>query len=70
MTSNEVIEPKDVVVTEAEDGALVVELRAERTGDNKSGRIYNLTVTARGMAGHEVIGAAACTVPHDKRGPK
>jgi hypothetical protein len=70
VTSNEAIDPKDVVVTETEDGALVVELRAERAGDDKSGRIYDLAVTARDRAGNEVTGSAACTVLHDKRGPK
>jgi hypothetical protein len=69
-TSNEAIDPSDVVVTEDEDGGLVVELRAERSGGNKSGRTYHLTVTAKDLAGNEVTGAAACTVPHDNRNKK
>ena len=39
-TSNEPMDPSDVAVTEDENGGLVVGLRAERTGDNKSGRLY------------------------------
>jgi hypothetical protein len=69
-TSNEPIDPSDVAVTEDEDGGLVVELRAERSGGSRSGRIYHLTVTAKDLAGNEVTGAAACTVPHDNRSEK
>ena len=66
-TSNEPMDPSDVAVTEDEDGGLAVELRAERSGGNKSGRVYHLTVTARDLAGNEVTATAACTVPHDNR---
>ena len=69
-TGNEPIDPSDVVVTEDENGGLVVELRAERSGTSKSGRIYHLTATARDLAGNEVIGTATCTVPHDKEDGK
>ena len=65
-TSNEPMDPRDVVVTEDEDGGLVVELRAERSGGSKSGRVYYLAVAARDLAGNEVTGTASCTVPHDK----
>ena len=65
-TSNEPMDPSDVAVTEDENGGLVVELRAERSGGSKSGRIYHLTATARDLAGNEVTGTATCTVPHDK----
>jgi hypothetical protein len=54
-----------VAVTGDEDGGLVVELRAERSGGSKSGRVYDLTVKARDLAGNEVIGTATCIVPHD-----
>ena len=64
-TSNEPLDPSDVAVTEDEDGGLVVELRAERSGGNKSGRIYHLTVTAEDLAGNDVTATATCTVPHD-----
>ena len=66
-TSNEPMEPSDVAVTEDENGGLVVELRAERAGGSKSGRVYHLTVTARDLAGNEVTRTATCTVPHDRR---
>jgi hypothetical protein len=66
-TSNELMDPSDVAVTEDENGGLVVELRAERSGDSKSGRAYHLTVTAEDLAGHAVTGTATCIVPHDDR---
>ena len=67
-TSNEPMDLSDMVVTEDEDGGLVVELRAERSGTSKSGRIYRLTVTAQDLAGNNVSGTATCIVPHDNRG--
>ena len=60
------MDPSDVAVTEDENGGLVVELRAERSGASKSGRVYQLTVTAQDLAGNEVTGTAACIVPHDR----
>jgi phosphodiester glycosidase len=65
-TSNEPMDPGDVAVTDDGNGGLVVELRAERSGDSKSGRVYYVTVTAQDLAGNEVTGTATCTVPHDK----
>ena len=65
-TSNEPMDRSDVAVTEDENGGLVVELRAERSGGSNSGRVYHLTVTARDLAGNEVTGTATCVVPHDK----
>jgi len=63
--SNEAMDPSDVAVTEDENGRLVVELRAERSGDSPSGRVYRLTATARDLAGNEATGTATCVVPHD-----
>lgn len=54
-----------MAVTEDENGGLIVELRAERSGNSQSGRVYRLTVTARDLAGNEVTGMATCIVPHD-----
>ena len=65
-TSNEPMDRSDVSVTEDENGGLVVELRAERSGGSNSGRVYHLTVTARDLAGNEATGTATCVVPHDK----
>jgi len=65
-TSNEPMDPSDVAVIEDENGGLIVELRAERSGGSDSGRVYRLTVTARDLAGNEVTGTATCTVPHDR----
>ena len=65
-TSNEPMDPSDVSVTEDENGGLVVELRAERSGGSESGRVYHLTVTAQDLAGNAVTGTATCIVPHDR----
>ena len=65
-TSNEPLNPNDVVVTDDENGGLVVELRAERSGGSMSGRVYHLRVTAQDLAGNEVTGTATCIVPHDR----
>jgi hypothetical protein len=65
-TSNEPLDPSDVGVTEDESGAVVVELRAERSGSSASGRVYHLAVTAQDLAGNEVSATATCTVPHDR----
>ena len=65
-TSNEPIDPSDVAVTENDNGGLVVELRAERSGGSKSGRVYYLAVTAQDLAGNAVTGTATCIVPHDE----
>jgi hypothetical protein len=64
--SNEPMETSDMSVTEDENGGLVVELRAERSGSSRSGRVYHLTVTAQDLAGNAVTGTATCLVPHDK----
>ena len=66
-TSNEPMDPSDVAVTEDENGGLVVELRAERSGGSKSGRVYHLTVRAQDLAGNEVTGTT-CIVPRQGRG--
>ena len=65
-TSNEQLDPSDVAVSVDENGGLVVELRATRSGRGDAGRVYQLTVTARDLAGNEVTKTATCTVPHDK----
>ena len=41
------MDPSDVAITEDETGGLVVELRAERSGTSKAGRVYHLTAAAR-----------------------
>ena len=65
-TSNEPMDPSDVAVTEDENGGLVVQLRAERSGVSNSGRVYHLTVTAQDLAGNEATRTATCIVPHDR----
>ena len=65
-TSNEQLDPSDVAVSVDETGGLVLELRATRSGNSESGRVYQLTVTAQDLAGNEVTKTATCTVPHDR----
>ena len=65
-TSNETLDPSDVAVVETEDGGRALELRAERSGGSKSGRVYQLTLTAKDIAGNAVTETVTCTVPHDR----
>ena len=65
-TSNETLDPSDVAVVETEDGGRALELRAERSGHSKSGRVYQLTLTARDDANNAVTETLTCTVPHDR----
>ena len=44
-----------------------VELRAERLGEDRAGRIYNLLATATDAAGNKTTANAVCVVPHDQR---
>ena len=65
-TSNESLDPSDVAVVETEDGGRALELRAERSGGSKSGRVYHLTLTAKDKADNAVTETLTCTVPHDR----
>ena len=49
-------------------GDLTAELRAERTGKDKGGRIYTITVEATDEAGNTAHTNLLVTVPHDQRG--
>jgi hypothetical protein len=64
-TSNETLDPSDVAVVDTEDGGRTLELRAERSGGSKSGRVYQLALTATDIAGNAVTETVTCTVPHD-----
>ena len=64
-TSNETLDPSDVAVVETDDGGRALELRAERSGGSKSGRVYQLTLTAKDNADNAVTETVTCTVPHD-----
>ena len=68
VVSNEPFDPRepDIVITPGGDGALVVQLRADRLGGGK-GRIYTLTASAADLAGNRVTSTATCRVPHDRR---
>jgi hypothetical protein len=48
-----------------EDGSLA--LRAERSGKNKSGRVYTVTVATMDAAGNITTGTVTVRVPHDNR---
>src|SRR5262249_55594986 len=66
VSSNEPLVPykQDIVITRNADGAFVVQLRAERSGQDKD-RIYTLEATASDLAGNRTVSTATCVVPHD-----
>lgn len=45
----------------------IVELRAERDGENPSGRIYSINVTALDAEGNSSTASTTVVVPHDRR---
>jgi hypothetical protein len=55
----------DILVQDGE-----IFLRAERSGTEKSDRIYTITFSARDASGNVGTGSAKVTVPHDLRDPK
>ena len=65
ITANEVLEKEDI------KGALIgtddrqFQLKAEREGKNKAGRIYTVTYSATDGSGNKSIASATVTVPHD-----
>jgi len=68
VTSNQASgDPKspDVVITPNGTGGFVVQLRAERSG-NDGDRVYLVTATAGDLAGNTSTVTAGCTVPHDQ----
>ena len=67
ITANEVLEKEDI------KGALIgtddrqFQLKAEREGKNKAGRIYTITYSATDGSGNKSTASATVTVPHDER---
>ena len=67
ITANEVLEKEDI------KGALIgtddrqFQLKAEREGKNKAGRIYTVTYSATDGSGNKTTASATVTVPHDER---
>ncbi len=55
----------DVVVTQNESGAYVVQLRAARLGTGK-GRVYTVTAKATDLADNTRTMTATCVVPHNQ----
>ena len=55
----------DVVVTQDESGAYVVQLRAARLGTGK-GRVYTVTARATDLADNTRTMTATCVVPHSQ----
>ena len=66
ITANEVLENEDI------KGALIgtddrqFNLKAEREGKNKAGRIYTVTYSATDGSGNKATASATVTVPHDQ----
>ncbi len=48
------------------DGTYSISVRAERSGRERNGRVYTITVTATDCAGNQGIEIVAITVPHDQ----
>ena len=67
ITANEALEKEDI------KGALIgtddrqFQLKAEREGKNKAGRIYTVTYSATDGSGNKSTASATVTVPHDER---
>src|SRR5262249_18368657 len=55
----------DIAVTPDQNGGFVVQLRAER-GGNEGNRVYTITATARDRVGNVAMQQAVCVVPHDQ----
>ena len=48
-------------------GDLTLELRAERSGRSKEGRVYTITVQCADASGNSSTAEVTVTVPHDQR---
>ena len=65
VTSNEQLASDDVIIT----GDLSLRLRADRSGQGKSGRIYTITVECTDTAGNTSQATTTVTVPHSMAKP-
>lgn len=57
----------DIQTSKNGDLSFTLSLKAERTGSDRDGRTYSVTVTALDKAGNTAVQSAAISVPHDQR---
>jgi hypothetical protein len=65
ITANEVLDKDDIKAAFGVD-VRQFQLKAEREGKNKSGRIYTVTYSATDGSGNKAFASATVTVPHDR----
>ena len=66
ISANEPLDKDDIKAQLGTD-ARQFQLKAERDGKNKTGRIYTVTYSATDGSGNKSIASATVTVPHDER---
>jgi hypothetical protein len=54
-------------VINRENGAITLKLRAERSGKEKQGRVYTITITAADTSNNKSTAKVTVTVPHDRK---
>ena len=57
----------DIEISANGDFSFIMSLKAERTGSDKDGRTYSVTVTAADKAGNTSVQSTAISVPHDQK---
>ncbi|MGV8935243.1 MAG: hypothetical protein ACOH1I_11490 [Gallionellaceae bacterium] len=67
ITANEVLDSNDVKDAKFFTDDRQFQLKAEREGKNKTGRIYTVSFSATDASGNQAIATATVTVPHDER---
>jgi hypothetical protein len=67
ITANEVLDKDDAKGVQPGTDNRQFQLKAEREGKNKAGRIYTVTYSATDGSGNKTIASATVTVPHDER---
>lgn len=66
ITANEVLDKDDIKDAQIGMDDRQFQLKAERNGRNKSGRIYTVTYSATDASGNKSTASATVTVPHDQ----
>jgi hypothetical protein len=67
ITANEPLDKDNIEVGKLFTDIRQFQLKAEREGKNKAGRIYTVTYVAIDGSGNQTMASATVTVPHDQR---